>query len=114
MTENMRKFLETVSRSEELCAKANGAGKDELTAMAKELGIELTEADFEQPAGELSDDELDAVAGGGACACVAGGGGTEKKKDGKCACFFTGVGFDYTYDDVRCTCVGAGGGTSEN
>ena len=59
--------------NEEMIAKAKEAKTvEELIALAKENGVELTEEDakmyFEQlnaKKGELSDDELDAVAGGG-------------------------------------------------
>ena len=79
--------------NEEMIAKAKEAKSvEELMALAKETGIELAEEDakmyFEQLSakkGELSDDELDAVAGGGC----------ETKVDGKkytvvtapCKCF---------------------------
>ena len=79
--------------NEEMIAKAKEAKSvEELIALAKENGVELTEEDakmyFEQlnaKKGELSDDELDAVAGGGC----------ETKVDGKkytvvtcgCKCF---------------------------
>ena len=59
--------------SEELIAKAKGTKTpEELAALAKESSIDLTEEEtkayFEQlhpKTGELSDDELDNVAGGG-------------------------------------------------
>lgn len=58
--------------NEELMAKARGAkSAEELLALAKENDVELTEegakAYFEQmnKTGELEDDELDSVAGGG-------------------------------------------------
>ena len=79
--------------NEEIIAKAKKAKSvEELIALAKENGVELNEEDakmyFEQlnaKKGELSDDELDAVAGGGC----------ETKVDGKkytvvtshCKCF---------------------------
>ena len=79
--------------NEEMIAKAKEAKSvEELIALAKENGIELNQEDakmyFEQlnaKKGELSDDELDAVAGGGC----------ETKVDGKkytvvtsgCKCF---------------------------
>ena len=79
--------------NEEMIAKAREAKSvEELMALAKETGIELTEEDakmyFEQfnaKKGELSDDELDVVSGGGC----------ETKVDGKkytvvspaCKCF---------------------------
>ena len=109
MSENMKKFLELVSKDENLKKKleelddtvyeqASQAG----IALAKEFGIELSEADFgrKKSDGELSDDELDAVAGGARlaksdepdsiwnddciCACVTSGGG------GPGYCIFSG------------------------
>lgn len=63
MTESFKKLLELISGNEELTARLNNASKDEVIALAKEQGITLTEADFEQ-SGEMSEDELDAVTGG--------------------------------------------------
>ena len=114
MSENMKKFLELVSKDEEMkkrmmdfndmeTAKAIQAGID----FAKELGIELTEADFvkEKAGGELNDDELDAVAGGGGCGCPVGGYG---EGDGyTCACVGYGQG------TTHCACPFVGGGTDE-
>ncbi|MDE6420343.1 MAG: hypothetical protein K2K87_07430 [Lachnospiraceae bacterium] len=61
-----------MNMNEELMAKARGAkSAEELLALAKENNVELTEeqanAYFEQMnrTGELEDDELDSVAGGG-------------------------------------------------
>jgi len=108
MTEKLKRFLEAVSANEELAKKIGTASKDELLAMAKELGIELTEADLEQNA-EISDDELDAVAGGGTCVCVMGGGGKRSNNDKSCGCFAGGWG--YTTDrHERCLCVVGGSG----
>ena len=122
MTENMNKFLELVSQNTELAAKVNVADKNELIAMAKEMGIDLTEADFAQQAAELSDDELDAVAGGGVCVCVAGGGGSKKgaSDDAKkywngldaCACVLGGMGYYGNGDRIRCTCMVGGNGSN--
>ena len=63
----MKKFLDAISKNGELAAKVSNMTKDELITLAEELGIELTEADFEKSAGELNDDELNAIAGGGDC-----------------------------------------------
>ena len=111
MTENMKKFLEAVSQHEELLAKLNGMGKEELLALAKELNVELTEADLVKPAEELSDDELDTVAGGSdvSCACAMGGGGTKDNNDKTCACVLAGVGYD-KHKRERCLCGFAGYG----
>ena len=111
MTENMKKFLELVSKNEELCDKANTAQKETLIAMAKELGVELTDLDFEKPTVELSDDELDTVAGGSdvSCACAMGGGGEKDTNDKTCACVLAGVGYDKGGSE-RCLCGFAGYG----
>ena len=111
MTENMKKFLEAVSRDEALTAKVGSLGKEELIALAKELGITLTEADFSEPSGELDDDELDAVAGGGdvSCACAMGGGGTKDNSDKACVCIVCGAGYTKSGRD-RCVCGLAGYG----
>ena len=108
MTDNLKKLLELVSQNEELQKKLQGLNKDEFIAAAKDLGIELTEADLSENA-EISDDELDAVAGGGTCVCVAGGGGKRSNNDKSCGCFMGGWG--YTTDrHERCLCVVGGSG----
>ena len=84
----------------EMIEKAKAAkSADELLALAKENGTELTEEEakayFEQlnsKSGELSDDELDAVAGGG---CHASSGRTVVTSG--CSCF-TGE-YQPIYDD---------------
>ena len=111
MTQNMKKFLEAVSQREDLLAKINNMGKEELLALAKELNVELTEADLAKPAEELNDDELATVSGGSDvnCACAMGGGGSKDKNDGTCACVLAGVG--YTDEKAeRCLCGFAGWG----
>lgn len=111
MTENMQKFLTAVTQNDEMYSKLNEATKEDLIAMAKELGIELTEADFEQKPAELNDDELDAVAGGGdvSCACAMGGGGTKDSNDKTCACVLAGAGYAKSGRE-RCVCGFAGYG----
>ena len=109
MTDNMMKFLQAVSKDDATYANFGRASQEELIAMAAEMGITLTAADFEQKA-ELDDDELDAVAGGWKkCTCVGAGGG-KADADGKaCACVLGGGG--ETQDgECRCWCVAAGGG----
>ena len=64
MTENMKKLLELVSGNKELASKIGGMGKEDIVALAKELGVELTEADFAQKY-ELSDDDLAQVSAAG-------------------------------------------------
>ena len=108
MTENVKKFLELVSKNEALSEKVNKADKAALIAVAKELGIELSDADFEQPK-ELTDDELDAVAGGGRCICSFGGGGKAGEGEKTCACVMGGGG-EYKDGSVRCVCIIGGDG----
>ena len=126
MSENMKKFMELVSKDENLKQKLQSFNDMEPAeaiqagiALAKELGIELSEADFakEESDGELNDDELDAVAGGGGCGCFAGGGGGGTDAiDGKiygCACAGYGQGGDGDGLDINCLCPFVGGGTDE-
>ena len=113
MTENMKSFLETVSKNEELCAKINTMTRDEVIVLSKELGSELTDADFEQPASELSDDELTTVAGGQVCGCaIVGGGNGNTNAEETCYCFAGGGGVksDLVGGGCRCWCVAAGYG----
>ena len=111
MTENMQKFLELVSKDEALVAKIGAMGKDELIALAKELGVALTDADLTRPTQELDDDDLDTVAGGSdvSCACAMGGGGTKDTNDKTCACVLAGVGYEKDGSE-RCLCGFAGYG----
>ena len=112
MTKNYMDFLEKLSENRELAEKLSKEPDPKvLIAAAKEFGIELTEADFEKPAEELSDDELDAVAGGSdvSCACAMGGGGTKDANDKTCACVLAGVGYAKDKSE-RCLCGFAGYG----
>ena len=110
MTDNMKKFLELASGDAELVERLNGMDKDAIIAEAQQRGMALSEADFAaDTSAELSDDELDAVAGGGKCACVVCGVGKAGDNCKECACIIAGGGM--FKDDVnRCGCVGAGGG----
>lgn len=117
----MREFLELMERNEELKNKVAQMDADihtqvsDYIALAAEYGVELTEADF-QPAsaGELSEDELDAVAGGKTCACVMGGGGTgeDVTNTKTCACVMGGGG-QMQDGAARCHCVLVGTGADE-
>lgn len=113
MTENMKHFLAKVSGDKTLAEKIGKLEKADLIAMAKELGIELTEADFVSQEGELSVDELDTVAGGGECYCAVGGGGTAGENDNACACVLGGFG-NSSERHERCICALAGGGGSDD
>ncbi len=123
MTENLKKFLEYVDANAELKEKAKELKAENpeeaikiAVAFAKENGFELTEADFEAPEGELSENELSDVAGGeayGSCVCVFAGGGGGEQEDGDifgCACPLYGQGGDGHEDHVICICVGGGTG----
>lgn len=57
MTENMKNFLEAASKNADLAAKITAMYKEALLALAKDLGIELTDADFAESEDELNDDE---------------------------------------------------------
>ena len=112
MSNNMKKFLELVSKDENLKQKMLACNDMEPEkaiqagiALAKELGIELSEADFaeEKSCGELNDDELDAVAGGGCnCPSSGDGGGTTNGNTYNCICGLGGAGG--TGDNYNCLC----------
>ncbi len=133
MSENLKSFFKLASQDEALKAKAvelKDMEKEEVIktciALAAERGITLTEADFEPTAsadaGELSDDELDAVSGGGCgdgsmdsciCAVGGGGGGSGKNKVGAtwgCACAAYGQGGDGKSEHFVCICTVYGTG----
>lgn len=110
MTENMKLFLEKISEDRELAARIAGMDSNAIMAEARRQGIELTDADFASESdAELSEDELNEVAGGGKCACVAGGGGTEGDNCDKCFCIVAGEG-SFSDGAQRCECGIAGGG----
>ena len=65
--------------------------QEKMIEILKEYGVSFTADDFKAPEGELSDDELNAVAGGGGCGCAAiGGGGGD---DLTCVCIAGGTGY---------------------
>lgn len=110
MSENLKLFLEKISEDKALADKVGAETNPEvLIAMAAEMGIALTADDFKKQ--ELSDDELDAVAGGGdvSCACALGGGGTKDSDDKACACVLAGAGYSKNGGE-RCVCGFAGYG----
>ncbi|MDE7428421.1 MAG: Nif11-like leader peptide family RiPP precursor [Lachnospiraceae bacterium] len=94
----MKKFLEEMEKNPELKAKIEELDKDpkstpiDYIQAAAKYGIELKEEDFKSAGaqGELDDDELDAVAGGG-CICVLGG-ASSADSDSFCACVMVGTG----------------------
>ena len=116
MTENLKNFLQKASEDRAWLDELNSLDdRDAVISKtlnrAKELGIMLSAEDFEQRQGELSEDELNVVSGGGTCACVLGGGGTEGAYgvDKTCACVLTGAGLDCD-GLLRCFCEVGGGG----
>jgi predicted ribosomally synthesized peptide with nif11-like leader len=109
MNEKMEKLSKLASEDKELKTKLQKASKEQIVALAKEHGITLMEADFETPKGKVSDDELEAVAGGGSCVCVMGGGGTKGEGEQTCACVLAGWG-NYADGRRRCDCSLYGSG----
>lgn len=113
MTENIRKLLELISGNAELTARLNNASKEDVIALAKELGITLTDADFDPPEnGEISENELETVSGGKQCYCYMGGGGTASEGEKTCACVLYGHG-NWSNGSMRCTCPCIGDGWTD-
>ena len=116
MSENLNKFLEIVSKDAKLFEKVRTADLETLISIAKEVGIVLTEADFAPSSSEISDAELEVVAGGADCYCAVGGGGTGDDNDKTCACVVSGGGETknsldgYKKTGTRCCCVLGGWG----
>lgn len=109
MNDNLKKLLELASSDQELAQKLENADKEAMLQIAKEQGIALTEEDFNQSDTMISDEELDAVAGGKKCGCaVTGMGLCDEKADG-CVCACGGAGKFYD-KSVRCVCVMGGYG----
>lgn len=106
MTENMKKFLEVLSSHEELRDRAAAVrSREEVMELAKELGMTLKEEDFpDEIGGEMSEEELAAVAGGGMKVCPIIGFGMSG-----CMCIVYGA-----HEDATCLGVGwEGFGKSE-
>ena len=135
MSENLKRFFKFVSKDEVLQEKMKALSADRenavayIIALAKEIDIELSEADFTQPDGEISEEELETISGGytitehedcgcpisgsgttvsNFCYCVAGGGGGGRQSDEDiwgCACVAYGQGGDAKDDHTTCMCV---------
>ena len=87
--------------------------QEKMIELLKEYGVILTAEDFKAPEGELSDDELNAVAGGGGCGCAVGGGGGGDEL--VCVCVLGGSGsIPGCYDPSQggCICAVAGAGAT--
>ena len=113
MTQNVKLFLEKVSSDQKLLEQVQHMSKEEVIHLAKDLGLELTEKDLEEPAqGDVvSEDELACVAGGAKCGCVWAGGGGAGDHQSKCSCYKTGTG-TFTDGCQRCFCDAFGGGVN--
>ena len=117
MNEKMKQLLETVSGDAEFTEKLkNAPDAAAIIALAKEKGFDLTEEDLKPADGiqEISDDEIESVAGGKKCYCFTGGGGEEtKENEGICACVLIGMGgagTDGNWITARCECFYSGFG----
>jgi predicted ribosomally synthesized peptide with nif11-like leader len=91
MKENVKKFLEALSKNPEMAREIRDSeDKETVIKVAKAHGFELTEADFiDTEDGRLSEDEMKAVAGGRhprpwtrvavdvSCLCIAQGSGVD-------------------------------------
>lgn len=93
MSENMKEFLKEVENNAELKARLSAlpdeeASKEKVVEIAKEYGFTLTAEDYEVSDGEnISDDELEAVAGGN---CLAAG--VKRTNEGDfCMCVIIGA-----------------------
>jgi len=117
MTDNMKYFLEEASKNSEISKRIialnetitdKEENKAALIALASENGIVLDSNDFEEDLGcnieEISDEELESVAGGKTvrdsvwskyhsdCQCPVGGSGSADKYQKKCVCVLAGAG----------------------
>lgn len=109
MNDNLKKFLELASQNQELANKLENADQESVLQLAKEQGIALTEEDFNQSDTMISDDELNAVAGGEKCGCAVCGISYYDDKAAGCVCACGGGG-KYYDGSTRCVCVMGGYG----
>lgn len=116
VNENVRAFLEMVKADPDLSGRLSEMGAETLAAAARERGFDLSAGDFGLPAGEMSDSELENVAGG-SCFCFTGGGGHgQDPQDGDayfCICAVYGQGGDGRVSDANCCCPVWGGGSGD-
>ena len=112
MTENMKKWLEFASQNVEVKSElAKWSQQDRTKEEAKKKAIEvagrngftLTEEDFASAESEeLSDDELDAVAGGGCgCPAIGYGKGIDTIENDTYSCFCLAYGLGGTSDIIN-------------
>ncbi|MEL7622574.1 MAG: Nif11-like leader peptide family RiPP precursor [Clostridiales bacterium] len=119
--ENIKKFYEALAQDKAMQERAkvlNDTKPGEeaeafaaIVAFAAQEGYSFTTAELAEynkaQSKELSDDELEAVAGGATCVCVFVGSGGNGLM---CACVVGGVGDNKTKKTV-CVCPIGGGGT---
>ena len=78
--EQLKKVIQEHPEINEKIKELRADSQEEMQAkmieLLKEYGVELTSEDLKAPSGELSDDELEVVAGGGVCICPLVGGGS--------------------------------------
>ena len=116
-----KKMLEIASQDEDFGKKLGEAEAPEaIVELLREKGLDVAVEDLQalaqpadQDAVELSDDELEAVAGGGECGCSVYGGGKAGGKDKSCGCYVYGQGGSKDNPD-RCDCYSIGVGSSFN
>lgn len=132
MNKDLQDKLQQLAATPEIIEKMTELNKDgdvtsaQIIDFWKAQGVELTEEDLKVPTQNLSDDELDAVVGGGGCGCCVTGGGWGDEM--RCECIGAGVGginyYDrngrfhngdeggYTPSYGWCTCIVAGAGAT--
>ena len=132
--ENVRLFNEKVSADKALQGKLHAIDErhkgeelsdeqsmriyeEDILPLARECGCDFSMEDLKEytrdlsqsSPGELTEDELDAVAGGAICVCVIGGGGKAGSPwSNPCTCFVGGTG--PSRPGPGCMCIVGGGG----
>ena len=117
MNDRLKAFMEMAKADPELGKRMAQMGVEDLIALARERGVELSEEDFKAPVGEAEESELANVAGGfgGMCLSIGFAGGRDAN-DGNiygCACWLYGQGGDGRAGDFNCACILGGAGMDE-
>lgn len=116
--EQLKKVIQEHPEINEKIKELYSDSQEEMQAkmieLLKEYGVELTAEDLKAPSGELSDDELEAVSGGGGCGCSGLGGGAGDYLG--CGCCAVGIGLIEGTNNFSeyggCFCPGAGAGAT--
>ena len=108
MTENVKKFLEFVSKNEALKNELKDAKDPQaMLKIAESHGFKLSAEDFKSSGmEELSEDEMKAVSGGSFCGCGNAGSGSAHNLD--CFCSDVGSGKDPEGGNGFCVCAYVG------